>query len=106
MDCFPAAAVLFSPRMEPVQIPSEDTTLPGCLYRADTSGEPRPTVVMHNGFDGAAEERAFFGAMAGVERGYTVLAFDGPGQPGPCTAKVWSSAPSGRTWWVRCWTSP
>jgi pimeloyl-ACP methyl ester carboxylesterase len=38
---------------------------------------------MHNGFDGTAEELHFFGALAGVERGYTVLAFDGPGRPGP-----------------------
>ncbi|MFF4263847.1 alpha/beta hydrolase family protein [Streptomyces virginiae] len=38
---------------------------------------------MHNGFDGTAEELHFFGAMAAVERGYTVLAFDGPGMPGP-----------------------
>ncbi|MEU5539871.1 alpha/beta fold hydrolase [Streptomyces sp. NPDC020362] len=81
--CFRSAAALFSPRIEPVQIPYEGTTLPGYLYRADTSGDPRPTVVMHNGFDGTAEEMHFFGAMAGVERGYTVLAFDGPGQPGP-----------------------
>ncbi|ANP51364.1 alpha-beta hydrolase superfamily lysophospholipase [Streptomyces griseochromogenes] len=83
VDCFRSAAALFSPRIEPVQIPYEGTTLPGYLYRADTLGEPHPTVVMHNGFDGTAEEMHFFGAMAGVERGYTVLVFDGPGQPGP-----------------------
>ncbi|GAA2273460.1 alpha/beta fold hydrolase [Kitasatospora cystarginea] len=83
VECFQAAAALFTPRVEPVRIPYEGTTLPGYLYRADTSGTPRPTVVMHNGFDGTAEEMHFFGALAGVERGYTVLVFDGPGQPGP-----------------------
>ncbi|MER7771695.1 alpha/beta fold hydrolase [Kitasatospora sp. NPDC096140] len=83
VECFRAAAALFSPRIEPVEIPYEGTTLPGYLYRADTSGAPRPTLILHNGFDGTAEEMHFFGAMAGVERGYTVLAFDGPGQPGP-----------------------
>jgi len=36
---------------------------------------------MHSGFDGSAEELHFFGAWAGVERGYHVLTFDGPGQP-------------------------
>ncbi|MGW8328614.1 alpha/beta hydrolase family protein [Streptomyces sp. NPDC055897] len=81
--CFQSAAALFTPTIEPVRIPYEDTTLPGYLYRADTSGEPRPTIIMHNGFDGTAEEMHFSGAMAGVERGYTVLVFDGPGQPGP-----------------------
>ncbi|MFE9411381.1 alpha/beta hydrolase family protein [Streptomyces sp. NPDC006704] len=81
--CYRAAAALFTPAIEPVSIPYEDTTLPGYLYRADDSGTPRPTLIMHNGFDGTAEELHFFGAMAGVERGYTVLVFDGPGMPGP-----------------------
>ncbi|MGI5450640.1 alpha/beta hydrolase family protein [Streptomyces sp. CA-243310] len=81
--CFKAAAALFTPLIEPVEIPYEDTTLPGYFYRVDDSGTPRPTLIMHNGFDGTAEELHFFGAMAGVERGYNVLAFDGPGMPGP-----------------------
>ncbi|MGW6819843.1 alpha/beta hydrolase family protein [Streptomyces sp. NPDC055005] len=81
--CFKAAAALFTQVIEPVEIPYEDTTLPGYFYRVDDSGTPRPTLIMHNGFDGTAEELHFFGAMAGVERGYNVLAFDGPGMPGP-----------------------
>ncbi|MFJ9342224.1 alpha/beta hydrolase family protein [Streptomyces sp. NPDC101733] len=81
--CYRAAAALFTPIIEPVAIPYEDTTLPGYLYRVDDSGTPRPTLIMHNGFDGTAEELHFFGAVAGVERGYTVLVFDGPGMPGP-----------------------
>ncbi|MFI8266280.1 alpha/beta hydrolase family protein [Streptomyces sp. NPDC085665] len=83
VECFRAAAALFTPVIEPVEIPYEDTTLPGYFYRVDDSGTPRPTVIMHNGFDGTAEELHFFGAMAAVERGYNVLAFDGPGMPGP-----------------------
>ncbi|MFD5575551.1 alpha/beta hydrolase family protein, partial [Streptomyces cadmiisoli] len=84
VECFKAAAALYTtPRIEPVLIPYENTTLPGYLYRVDDSGTPRPTLIMHNGFDGTAEELHFFGAMAAVERGYTVLAFDGPGMPGP-----------------------
>ncbi|MES9524330.1 TIGR03086 family metal-binding protein [Streptomyces capoamus] len=80
--CFRQAAELFTPAIEPVTLPYEGTTLPGYLYRPDDSGLPRPTVVMFNGFDGTAEEMHFFGAAAAAERGYTVLAFDGPGQPG------------------------
>ncbi|MFJ8435890.1 alpha/beta fold hydrolase [Kitasatospora sp. NPDC094019] len=83
VECFRSAAALFTPVIEPVEIPYEGTTLPGYLYRVDDSGTPRPTLIMHNGFDGTAEELHFFGAMAGVERGYTVLVFDGPGMPGP-----------------------
>ncbi|WP_214416491.1 alpha/beta hydrolase family protein [Sphaerisporangium fuscum] len=80
--CFRQAAALFTPAVEPVEIPYEGGVLPGYLYRADDSGAPRPTVVMCNGFDGTVEEMHFFGAAAAVERGYTVLSFDGPGQPG------------------------
>ncbi|MCZ0971056.1 alpha/beta hydrolase [Streptomyces albulus] len=80
--CFRQAAALFTPVIEPVEIPYEDTVLPGYLYRADDSGTARPTVVMFNGFDGTAEEMHFGGAAAAVERGYNVLSFDGPGQPG------------------------
>ena len=37
-------------------------------------------MLMHTGFDGTAEEMHYGGAVAGVERGYHVLSFDGPGQ--------------------------
>lgn len=78
---FRAAARLFQPAIEPVEIPYEGTVLQGYFYRVDDSGTPRPTLLAHNGFDGAAEEMHFCGAAAGVERGYNVLVFDGPGQP-------------------------
>lgn len=42
----------------------------------------RPTVIMHTGFDGTAEEMHVQGAAAGAERSYNVLVFDGPGQGG------------------------
>jgi alpha-beta hydrolase superfamily lysophospholipase len=64
--------------IEAVEIPYEGTTLPGYFYR----GTGGATVVMHNGFDGSAEEMHFFGAAPLAERGYNVLVFDGPGQPG------------------------
>jgi dienelactone hydrolase len=73
---------LLEPAIEPVEIPFEGTTLPGYLYRGVPSGVPSPTLVAHNGFDGGAEEMHFFGAAAAAERGFTVLTFDGPGQPG------------------------
>ena len=38
-----------------------------------------PAMVLHNGFDGPAEEMHHNGAAAGSERGYHVLTFDGPG---------------------------
>ena len=80
-QCFRAAAALFDPPIEPVEIPYESTVLHGYFYRAagsDTS--PHPTMIMHTGFDGTCEEMHWYGAAAGQERGYHVLTFDGPGQ--------------------------
>jgi alpha-beta hydrolase superfamily lysophospholipase len=83
MHCFRTAAALFTPAIEVVDIPYEDTVLHGYFYRAagrEGDDTPRPTMVLHNGFDGTAEEMHHNGAAAGVERGYHVLTFDGPGQ--------------------------
>lgn len=77
--CF-RAAIARMDGIEPVEIPYEETVLHGYLYRAPGPG-PKPVLVMHNGFDGSAEELHFFGAAGGPVRGYHVLTFDGPGQP-------------------------
>jgi pimeloyl-ACP methyl ester carboxylesterase len=67
----------------PVEIPYENTTLPGYFHRVDDSGKKRPLLILHTGYDGAAEEMHGENARAGVERGWNVLVFDGPGQYGP-----------------------
>ncbi len=79
--CFATAAGLYRPVIEPVRIPYEGTVLEGWFYRPSHDGVARPTVVMHNGFDGSAEELHYFGGLAALERGYNALSFDGPGQP-------------------------
>ena len=63
-----------------IDIPYETTTLPGYLFLVDDSGVARPTVVYTNGYDSTAEESWFAIAAAALERGYNVLACDGPGQ--------------------------
>jgi pimeloyl-ACP methyl ester carboxylesterase len=83
VECYEACAKLFDPPIEPVEIPYEHTTLPGYFHRVDNSGRKRPFLIIHSGFDGSAEEVHMDGARAAVERGYNVLAFDGPGQFGP-----------------------
>ncbi|MET8849427.1 alpha/beta fold hydrolase [Amycolatopsis sp. NPDC004625] len=75
VECFRRAGVA-----EPVEIPYGTTVLSGYFYRAPGEG-PKPLLIMHNGFDGSAEELHYMGAAAGAERGYHVLTFDGPGQP-------------------------
>ncbi|MFZ6644623.1 alpha/beta hydrolase family protein [Undibacterium sp. TJN25] len=78
--CYREAAALFTPVIEPVQIPFEGTTLTGYFHNADTSEKPRKTLLMFNGFDGSPEEMHWNGARAAVERGFNVLVVDGPGQ--------------------------
>jgi pimeloyl-ACP methyl ester carboxylesterase len=80
--CYKASAALFTPPIESVEIPYEGTTIPGYFHPADSSGTPRKTLVLNNGFDGSAEEMHWMGARAAVDRGYNVLVFDGPGQFG------------------------
>ncbi|MGD0984165.1 MAG: alpha/beta hydrolase [Acidimicrobiales bacterium] len=79
-ESFAAAAELFDVPARRVEIPYEGTTLPGYLFRVDDSGTARPTVIYHGGFDATLEEGYFAAARGAVERGYNVLAFDGPGQ--------------------------
>jgi dienelactone hydrolase len=83
VECYKIAAGLFDRPIEAVEIPYEQTTLPGYFHRASAPGR-RPTIIMHSGFDGSAEEMHFIGgARDAVERGYNALVFDGPGQFGP-----------------------
>ena len=79
---YKASAALFAPPIESLEIPYEGTTIPGYFHPADSSGTPRKTLVLNNGFDGSAEEMHWMGARAAVDRGYNVLVFDGPGQFG------------------------
>lgn len=99
-QCFHTAAALFDPPIEPVEIPYEGTVLHGYFYRAARSHDdttPRPTMIMHSGFDGTCEELHWIGAAAGQERGYHVLTFDGPGRPRRVTSTGWCFVPTGRT---------
>ncbi|MEV4316186.1 alpha/beta fold hydrolase [Actinocrispum sp. NPDC049592] len=77
-ETFVTAAGLFGFGFEEIEIPYEDTTLPGYLYLVDD--QPRPTVIYNSGYDSTLEESYFAIAAAALARGYHVLAFDGPGQ--------------------------
>lgn len=76
---FRRAAELFTPAAEFLEIPYEGVTLPGYFFSCGAA-EPRPLIVVHNGFDGTGEEIWSMIGNAGRERGYHVLAFEGPGQ--------------------------
>lgn len=77
---FRAAGELFDRPPEVLAIPYEGTTLPGYFFRAAGDDRPRPTVILTDGYDGTVEELYLASGAAALERGYHVLAFDGPGQ--------------------------
>jgi dipeptidyl aminopeptidase/acylaminoacyl peptidase len=77
---FRLGAALLALPPELVQIPYQDSFLPGYYFRPAADQVPRPTVILTNGYDGTAEELYFTNGAAALERGYNVLAFDGPGQ--------------------------
>lgn len=55
-------------------------TIPVYFFRPDESGAQRPTLIISNGSDGQNVESMQFGVVAGLERGYNVALFEGPGQ--------------------------
>ncbi|MCS5499248.1 alpha/beta fold hydrolase [Cnuibacter physcomitrellae] len=79
-DAFRRAIAHFRTPVEPIEIPFEGITLPGYHFRAAADGARRATVILVNGYDGTVEESYFFNAQAALDRGYDVVAFDGPGQ--------------------------
>jgi len=83
INAYQLGCPLYDTPILPMEIPYENTTLPGYFHRVDESNTKRPLLILHTGFDGAAEEMHTGGARAGVERGWNVLVFDGPGQYGP-----------------------
>ena len=79
-DTFLAAADLSNRTILPVEIPFEGGSLPGYLCLVDDSGELRPLILAHSGFDGTKEELYFSIGAPAVARGYNCLLFEGPGQ--------------------------
>lgn len=73
------AALLDNPPI-PVEIPYENSYLPGYFYRSPQ--EKGPVMVMFGGLDSTAEEVYYALAPYLLERGIGLIAVDGPGQGG------------------------
>jgi pimeloyl-ACP methyl ester carboxylesterase len=87
VDSFKRAAQLFVPyKVEFVEIPYEGTSIPGYFYKLDDndasspSSKPKPTLIIHTGFDGTQEELYVTSVIAALNRRYNCLTFEGPGQ--------------------------
>ena len=88
-ECFIRSTQHFSCTFKPIQIPYEQTKLPGYFFKVNDyfknenkKEKQRPILIVHGGFDSTLEELYFFAAAPALERGYNCLAFEGPGQGG------------------------
>ena len=64
--------------LRPVEIPFENTTLPG--YYLEHDRQPRPVILMIGGGDSFREDLFYVAGYPGWKRGYNVLMVDLPGQ--------------------------
>lgn len=78
---FHQALEFFETPVEQVEIPFEETTLPGYLYLNNFfSNHPRPILIDTGGGDSTKEELYFSSAAEALKRGFHCLNFEGPGQ--------------------------
>lgn len=61
-------------------IPFDGYTLKATFYPGKEGAEDKPLIVLACGYDSLKEELYFANAKAALERGYSVLTYDGPGQ--------------------------
>jgi len=81
-DSFRKAIPYMKHAVKAIDIPYENTTLPGYFCMPDKESQKRKTLLLQTGFDGTGEELYFEVAYFALNRGYNVLIFEGPGQGG------------------------
>lgn len=79
-DCWTAAAALFDPPAERLEIPYEGGALTAWFLRVDASRRRRPLVILNTGADGLENSMYVLGGAGALARGYNCLIFNGPGQ--------------------------
>lgn len=79
VTCFQKSMDLLNIPVQFVQIPYENTTLPGYLFHSPIAKEKAPILIVHQGRDAWAED-CFYLAQESMARGYHCLLFNGPGQ--------------------------
>ena len=75
-----AALATTTPAVVQFSVQAQSYTIPVYFFRPDDSGAPRPTLIISDGSDGQNVETMQFGVVAGLQRGYNVAIFEGPGQ--------------------------
>lgn len=78
-ECFVKASEIGAHSFKKIEIPYENSHLPGYIYIAK-SPKPAKTIILNTGYDGSAEELYFAIGYFAQRRGYNVIIFEGPGQ--------------------------
>ena len=73
-------AVVGDVAVERIEIPYEDTTLPGYFFRRGPATEGRRTLIYTNGSDGSVVGAWTRGIADALDRGWNAMTYDGPGQ--------------------------
>ena len=66
---------------ERLVLPSTGFDTYAIFYSTNTTQEKRPTIILGNGYDGSQEDIFFALGQSGLDRGYNVITYEGPGQP-------------------------
>ncbi|MBP7002425.1 hypothetical protein [Amaricoccus sp.] len=77
---FDRAIALWPTPARKVAIPYEGGALKGYWLDPAAAPGPRPLAILNNGSDGTATDMLVAGGVAALERGWSALIFDGPGQ--------------------------
>lgn len=72
-----------TPAGVPFQVDSDFGPLPGWFFAPEDTTDPKPTLIISSGSDGQNVESMQFGVTAGLQRGYNIVLFEGPGQMTP-----------------------
>ena len=74
------AGTLFSPELEYIEVPFENTVLPGYFRKAVPGDDPTKTLILIGGGETFAEDLFFYIAPQAFARGYNFMTVDLPGQ--------------------------
>ncbi|MBI5117306.1 alpha/beta fold hydrolase [Candidatus Poribacteria bacterium] len=80
VETFHAALGALDVKYELLTIPYGDQTLKAVYYPGPTGAGAKPLIVVCGGYDSTMEETYFQIAAAAIERGYSCLTYEGPGQ--------------------------
>ncbi|MGI6084740.1 MAG: alpha/beta hydrolase family protein [Acetivibrionales bacterium] len=78
--CFSKAGTMFTPEIEMIRIPFEDTYLTGCYIKAEENGNKAKTIIAIGGAETFFIDLYFHIAPSALKRGYNFVTADIPGQ--------------------------